>query len=608
MSDPENKPARQAVVKDTVLQQMTVTMAKEEVLLSMFRRFDGANPKHQDKLEEAFKKKYGRTMRKGGAREVRAWYLEGEPGHGKTTAHREAAKEFAQLMGLRFVDEPSLAQIKRGLVDENCMVFTTLTVAGATSKHEVGGLMAKIRVGKDGEEATEMMGHLPDWRLAATMMGAYGYTLFDDFVTAAHPVQNACLDLLLGGSAGDLNMSLKDVASSDVKFKDGQVVIEFNEEKANQIEDMNPGSHQRGVSTVHIGLAGNRGTRDGNKTFPLTTATITRVQRADVFDTVDDFVARANMKYTDEIGSAYYESFIKSNPELFTAISKPVDGITPSMPCPRTHDALMDTIGYEVHMHGGFQVLSNDEETRNKFLDRIEMLAGTHIGRQISAINKQTGKEEVLSPSVSVSGYYTELLLGAIPKAQDIIDRNEVDIQFIQDKLQGSNTSSGQNFAYQFSSALATLAGQKVADHVKTYLAANPKHSITDLQDPDCDVSMKIRETMNHFGNGISFLKAPLVSYGIDKLLTKLSSQVPEMFNGDGAYKIMKTECFTPVLYGLFKNPSKFPDQLAEMKDTIVSSITQYGSLINDGKNQMITNTLAERRAKALDVAKQMSL
>ena len=44
------------------------------------------------------------------------------------------------------------------------------------------------------------------------------------------------------------------------------------------------------------------------------------------------------------------------------------------------------------------------------------------------------------------------------------------------------------------------------------------------------------------------------------------------------------------------------------MKDTIVSSITQYGSLINDGKNQMITNTLAERRAKALDVAKQMSL
>ena len=52
MSDPENKPARQAVVKDTVLQQMTVTMAKEEVLLSMFRRFDGANPKHQDKLEE----------------------------------------------------------------------------------------------------------------------------------------------------------------------------------------------------------------------------------------------------------------------------------------------------------------------------------------------------------------------------------------------------------------------------------------------------------------------------------------------------------------------------------------------------------------------------
>lgn len=579
MSTPTTAAAPGMTVRDTPLEQVTMGMAKEEILLNLFRRFQGTRPDLEERLQTAYKSKYGRAMRVGGSRDVRAIYLEGEPGHGKTTTHREACKEFASLMGMKFMNDPSLAQMKRGIIDDNTFVFSTITIAGATSKHEVGGLMAKMKIGNE-----EFMGHLPDWKMAATMMGGFGYILFDDFVTSSHQVQNACLDLLLGGSAGDFQFNTKEMAASKVEVKDGQVVFNYDQEKANAMEKLSPDESSRGASPVHIGLAGNRGSRDGNKTFPMGTATITRLQRMDVFDTVEDFVKRAQARFTDDIGDAHYGVFIKTHPELFSAIAKPMNGIMPSMPCPRTHDALLDAIGVMVHNAGGFTKLSSDAELQADFLENVKRLAGTHIGREIEINNKLTGKPEILHPSSAVSGFYSEMLLGALPKAEEIIKRGIVDTAFIEERYGAGVAGSCQNFGYQFASALASLAAADVSDKFRE--AGTGKKSLEQLSNRESELSLSVRETMRNMSYGLTFLQKQLVSFSIDKFLTRLSTNCPELFDGAGAFRVPVPGILPTLIFGLVKDNKRF--DTTELRTTFADSLSQATNGYLEGQDATI--------------------
>lgn len=585
------------IVKDTPLQQMSMNMAKEQILLNLFRRFQGTRPDLEPKLQEAYKKKYGRGMRPGSNRDVRAIYLEGEPGHGKTTTHREACKEFAKLMDMKFMEDPSLSQMQRNLIDKDTFVFSTLTVAGATSKHEVGGLMAKMKINDQ-----EFMGHLPDWKMAATMMGGYGYILFDDFVTSSHQVQNACLDLLLGGSAGDFQFNSKDMAASKVKLVGGQVVggvkqephveFEHDQDKADAINKLNPGESFRGASPVHIGLAGNRGARDGNKTFPLTTATITRLQRMDVVDTVDEWVKRAGNRYPDAVGAAHYDIYMKTHPEFFSAIGKPVNGIMPSMPCPRTHDACMDAIGTLVHNAGGFSALMADQKLQQRFLDEVEVQAGTHIGVTLEVVNKATQKSETLAPATSLSGFYTELLIGALPRAEEIINKGFVDEEFIKQKYADGHGIEGQNFGYQFASALASLAAAVVGEKVAA--AGSPKKGLEAMSDKNSPLSLDVRETMRNLSYGLTFLKKPMVSFAIDKFLNRLDAVAPQLFDGNGAYRVPNEKILATFLFGMVKDNTKYPT--TDLRTTFADSLSQATNGYLDGIDKTIEDGINKRK------------
>ncbi|MGJ7523935.1 hypothetical protein ACSFA0_25945 [Variovorax sp. LT1P1] len=571
--------------KDTPLQQLTMKMAKEMILLNLFRRFQGTRPEWEDQLQAAYEKKYGRPMRASTTgRDVRAFYLEGEPGHGKTTTHREACKEFAGLVGLQFMEDPSLTQMERGMIGKNTFVFTTLTVAGATSKHEVGGLMAKMRIGDQ-----DFMGHLPDWRMAASMLGAFGYVLFDDFVTSSHQVQNACLDLLLGGSAGDFQFNMKEVAESDVSFASGQVTFTHNPEKAKSIDRLSPGDSFRGASPVHIGLAGNRGSRDGNKVFPITTATATRIQRADVRDTVEDFVARSAKRYPDEVGDAMYATFVKGNPELFSAITKPINGVLPAMPCPRTHDAMMDAAGVLVHNAGGFDALARDDALQRRFVDDIELQAGTHIGREIEIIDSN-GKPKKVFPAAAVGGFYQQILLGAMPKASDIIKKGEVDEDFVRNKYNQGMDANGMDFGFQFASALAAIAATEVGEKIKAAGKSGPK----ELEKLDSALSMDVRRTMMHFSYGLSFLQATFVAASIDKFLARVNVITPEVFEGSANYRTPKESFLTCMVYGLVPDNKRF--NVRELRTTFADSLSQATNGYLNGLDATIQNGVKKRK------------
>lgn len=591
------------VVRDTPLEQVSMDWARAQILKNLFRRFDGSRPDLQPRLEAAYREKYGVDMRKVRSRDVRAIYLESPPGHGKTTIHREALRDFSKLMKMKFVDNPSMQMMMRGQIDENSCVFSAINLGGATSKHEIGGLMAKLRVNDQ-----EFMGHLPDWRMAATMMGGYGYILFDDYVTSSHQVQNACLDMLLGGSAGDMQFNVKDMAASKMKIEGGQVTIEFDADKEKAINELGGGRMVSGASPVHVGLAGNRGVRDGNKTFPIVTATATRLQRMDVFDTPEAFISRALSKHDDELGDAHYSVFIKQNPEVFSIVAKPQNGILPQMPCPRSHDALMDAICDLIHDHGGMASIANDVKKRDFVVQEIERMAGTHIGRELTLEEKgPDGEVQWVFPATLLSGFYSEMFLGAVPLAEEVIKEGKIDEEKIKGLYNNGNDSDGQNFGYRFASALAQVAASTIADKIRKGAGKKDgKKLIEMLSDAESPLSLEVRGTLKNLSMGVTFLQKVFVSFALDRFNQRLATMVPEIYEGT-TYKILPSTTMRTVIFGLVKDNTRYMTD--DLRDTFVDAISMTSSAINaemdGGRDATINNALKKYKDSARAALKE---
>lgn len=575
---------------ETPLQKVSMDWAKEKIVENLFRRYRGARPDMEERLQAAHVKRYGIPMRKVTEDNVRAMYLESPPGHGKTTTHRVACKEFADMLGMNFVENPSLQQMQRGKIDKDCFVFSTVNLGGATSKHEIGGLMAKLKIGDQ-----EFMGHLPDWRIAATMMAGYGYVLFDDFVTSSHQVHNACLDMLLNGSAGDMKFDLKDMANSKLSMENGQLVIELDQQKADAGEKLNESQSIRGSSPVHIGLAGNRGSSDGNKTYELTTATVTRIARVDVTDTTDNWQTRATRRNNDDIGDGYYSVFMRQFPELFSVVGLPSNGMLTQQPNPRTHDACMDEICNLLHLKGGMTKIAGDSALQARVCDEIQTIAGSHIGVEIKLQQKGSDNgAQYIFPATAVAGFYNEMFLGAGPRAEDVIRRGIVDEEFIKGKYNHGNCMDGQNFGYQFAAALAQVAATRFGEIVNELKVKNPKE---EMSNPESQLSMALREPLKNLSMGLNFLQKSLVTFSLDKFNMRAAVVTPQLFEGEGSFKSFPRESMRTIMYGLIKDNTKYNS--ADLGTTFAHAITNYSNFKVDGalNDTSIMDELETRRA-----------
>lgn len=601
---------------DTPLQSVSMEWAQARILRNLFLRFDGTRPDLQPKLEKAYEDLYGVSMLKVTKRFIRPIYMESEPGQGKTTTHEEACRQFAELMGLKFIANPTLTQMMSGKIDHTCFVFSTVNIGGATSKHEIGGLMAKLSV-----NGQPFMGHLPDWRMGATMLGAYGYALVDDFITAAPPAQNACLDLFLGGSAGDLAFTMREVAASNISVKNGELALEFDEEKDKKLVELNGGEHQiaiRGVSPVHIGVAANFGVRDGNeKTFPLSTALANRVERYRVSDTVEAWISRSIKNHPHEIGDAYYSSFMRQNPDLFSVIPKRENQILSQMPTSRSHDALADAIVHTVHHFGGMAAISKDPIKQRDVIDEIERLAGAHIGVRIETETKQKdGSKLWVFPARAVSSFYTELFIGAVPLAESIIREGKVDEEEIKNKYNSGMDDTGINFGYNYAAALAQIAATAFSEKIDAFTknlkgkGDSAKKIIQQLEDPESPLSKDVRETLSRLSMGASFLQAHFAGFALERFNQRLATQKPEIFQGT-TYKILPPETMKTMVFGLIRDNTKY--NTAELQEAFIDAITGAAGAINaehkGGRNRTIDKTLqqikdAERSAKAQGAAR----
>jgi hypothetical protein len=520
---------------ETPLKQVSMQFAQGAILEHMFYRFQGSRPDLEPRLRAAYKARFGtEMMNRLDSDAIHAFYLEGMPGHGKTTAHREAAREFSKLMGMRFIEQVSLDMVASSQIGRNDFVFTIIELAGETSSKETGGLVTKMKAG-----GKEFLGHLPDWRLAATMMGGYGYVLFDDFATATHQVQNSMLGLLLNGSVGDL--SLSDLTASKMKMDDkGALNVEIDSEASARVA--------RGASPVQIGLAGNRGVRDGNKVFPITTATSTRVHRWDVVDQISAFCGRSMENRSDKIGEMNVSGFLQANRDFFTRLAESEAGMLGQSAVPRTWDMFLTSARFIGNRFGGLMEMAHigkDEDRVNQVLSVIKPFAGASLG-------KETGAR--------LTDYYRMNMQVAGPLALRAMSG--------QDVADDVKKRSSSEFNYAFAGMLSECCASNLAKILQADGKASAKasaKSIGELSDPSSDTSVKVSKVLKDFATAVSFLPSTIsllgegtpAMYAAERLVYRLRHFAPGMLDEGSKLTAESSALLKGALSGYRQDPSE---------------------------------------------------
>ena len=551
----------------TKLTSITTEMAAELILTDLFYRFQGSNPALEPRLRAAFKQRYGVEMHQLLSEEwVMPVYLEGSPGAGKTSSFRSACQEFAKLMGMKFLDALSKEDIERGMVGPEDFVYQVIELAGANNKYDIGGLPMRTKVGD-----TEFMGHLPEWKLASTMMGGYSFLVFDDFPTAARSVQASVLGMLLGSKAGDLNFTAREEDSSLPR--------------------------SRRSSRVHVGLAGNQGNADGNRAVnEIDTAVMNRVQRYNVYDTIPAFKRRTLRNLTDELGDLQFTDFLEANADMFSKLEKPdSSGLRGQFPTPRSWDGFLSAARIIVAQAGGADAIASSTNTDliSGVCSKLMMRAGGFVGAEAAE---------------RVDKFYHQLFTGASRYARAIIQDGTVESDAIKARYGNGSTIEGKSFGYSFAGSLASYGSSELARVTNEFLQ-RPEHQRSKktpselldgaISNDTSDFSKKMHEVAIRISYGLAqFAEPMLVSYAVNQLYARLAVSAPDLFvvtPSHDTVAALRSDMIvlmgTAMLADNKKHP--LPD---ESQEAMIDLLSGYSNVIDDSGAML---AMRERITKA---------
>ena len=304
-----------------------------DMIMSCYR----ANPKDErderinERVKKALQDLFPNVMFEEIPTNVRSTFLVGPPGHGKTTAFREAAKKAAEAMGMEFVEELK-DDIK---IDENTYLFISEEFSGETSKMGVGGIPGKREEKLEDGTEVEYMIHLMPRRIAMLQKAGGGVFLLDDFTNASKAVQNIGLSLSL--------------------------------EKRYQSTD---------IGNSYVALTGNLGAIDGTNTSTASTALLNRLRMYFVQDNPENFIERGERKYKGSFGDLGILGFLDGNENYFTEFPSPRQ--MGPFATPRSWDAFIESAISSAAVYGSAQeavLKAKKEVDRDKEPETVDATA-----------------------------------------------------------------------------------------------------------------------------------------------------------------------------------------------------------------------------------------
>lgn len=403
-----------------------------DILLTMHKT---ANPMMRGKIEKLYTQLYHSEFSDTGE-PIQSTALLGPPGHGKTTAFKQAARQVASGLGMRYLENGAVDAEEN--ITDNDFVFVTQETSGIISPLEWMGLPTSEVVPNSD---LKRMGRLYSGSLIKLQSAGGGVLLLDDFLNASPSIQGVGLSLTLEKRYNRLNLD-----------------------------------------KVYIGLTGNLGALDGTYTTRPSTALRNRCKTYFAQDTLENWAARVQIKYNDEMSDAGCLGFLQKFEQYFSeeADIKKAGGFA----TPRSWEALVVEMRRVIQMNGGRANMS-------RAIDDIRIAASSIVGLTIGG---------------EITTYFSSLANSADPLARAVIMENRFDDKSIEEKFKAGFSANEQHFGYQYVTALADYA---------------VVHAINNKGNFD--------EAITRFAKGIFPLTSgPMFAMGLETLQKKMAARMPQ--------------------------------------------------------------------------------
>ncbi|MCC1496798.1 hypothetical protein [Alcanivorax sp. 1008] len=341
-----------------------------------------------------------------------AFYAQGFPGEGKSTAFKIAARDLSRLLRLNCVVDPSPDYEP----DQNRdFVFITENLAGQNSIIDVGGI-------PDVQE--RMLGGKPQRFLikrvrasfAIASAAAANLILFDDISNASPAIQDTMLSICL-----------------ENKFQDLQL-----------------------PRTTLMGYTGNYGAMDGTNAMKVSAALRTRVQLFNVQDTCHEWCDRINKALAgDPLGSAGTVAFLRAHGDenFRSPPPKGAKGAIYTYPAPRTWSFFLTEARAFLSMYSQMEKKGDHSLWESMgYSDPWDYLEDSAV----SSIGPEAGHKY----RVFAQMMYTE----AAPLARAFVENGSLDddqMKLLKEKVGAGRNADEVGFANQF---LDLVIGEVMTD------------------------------------------------------------------------------------------------------------------------------------------------
>lgn len=393
--------------EETGFPHASTTEVIDQLVIDMLRKFhtDGKDKSLDARIEKGFQEHTGMPFMKiadaDGTVKIMPTYLRGAPGHGKTTAFKEAAKRVAKLTGMNVVINPG----DEYKPNANDIILITMELSGQVSAVDFGGIPTKVsETGVDGVEYN-YMAKLPNKRLAMLEHVTAAVLLLDDFANASPAIQNVALSILDEGRFQGLNLG-----------------------------------------NTLVGVTGNLGSLDRTHTSKSSAALDTRCRSFYVEDDLKSWINRIERSFSDKISDGGIVGFLRANQDAFAV--KPAD--KGPYPCPRSWTNFLQDFRAFVYVNG--RKYADDKKTAVLSSTKLQALASSSIGME-------HGQKFAAYYSAMMSGaapLARELLEeGKLSKASE---------ERFKDRYANGHSADNQNFGAQFAFALSDYTVSMIKD------------------------------------------------------------------------------------------------------------------------------------------------